>query len=1135
MADTKFLDDFFTYVDKKEKKSNTPATTTSGEGDFLNSFFSYVDNKTPVQQLIQQPDINPTKPPQIKNPIIGDGVTLADINGKSLPDLMRVQDPELLKESGDTGNDPILNLMSELPFYGLGSKLGTSIASTVVKSSPVKGIMGKIISYVYPKVAPGATAMLTGTTAAEVRDAIQTGDPKVRERFDNILLNAGLGGVLEIARFKPKDIQKAWDLVSSKVKSMAGRGTAEIVGAVKRSSGGIESLNKLPVEKQEEVIRTMAEVKQPVPERTTMNEDALSRQKQPTITPEEQGVAKTTQTENWDRQKDKVIGYHSGDLGKKDNIALEAKSLENAKNLKTEPEFIENSPNIGLATKEVVPVNISVEREPKDLTGTLGLIKEWLAPVRSIAEKDPVMNTTMHMARDTVDGYAMEIGHYRDLLKSTWVKLKQVEKNAVIDVLEGKPIAGALSETQKAAYDVADTMRKDAVKIASENFGIDVSKWNPETYFPHVFVGDYKVMVGDKIIEGGFAKTVREGVDKAVEYLKKTPNADIRIVPNTIDSQSTATLLSRKGFNRFIGEIKKATELDRDEILSMMKGVAAIKPRPKYVGNFLQRITNLQGYVKDEKALLIYMNRVLKKKYYDAFRKETEPLISQMQPAYKKYFQELVDDITGVYNPRDPKYKLSRNISKVTNIESKLKLGYRPLSALLNRLQPLQTAYAEIGNYLGRGIYFKRTADGKKIIDLSGVLGEMPKYATGGEMPTGTMGKLNPMYMFSSSEMANRKNVISGGYLFAQKVFQLSPEQAAKRGLTYVQDYLKNSDRYLASYTKRFPQVIEKELQTRGVDGTKKMLSAIEYAKDLNADSNFLYNMADLPKILRKPIGRLVGQFKSYPLNFFATGSKWASELIKEPTNPHYWARMGRFVSANLLLGGVRSVPYVGRQLWKLSVLTLPAGAIGTVIGRGITSLANVDLSGRIGVGEFIPKELTDILGPAAKDVVNLWKAFAPKSIGGKGDSKWRALANTSGFTRDMYNAIQDTDSIDDPNKRMRKIVDATGIEKFLQGIGMPVLRAEVQKDLTKIVLDLTDEYKADKARIVDAVITKKIKMSEGIKAAKEQGIILLPKDIIGEMKQKETPLLRRVFESTPLPVKKESIELIRKATKKEQ
>ena len=35
-----------------------------------------------------------------------------------------------------------------------------------------------------------------------------------------------------------------------------------------------------------------------------------------------------------------------------------------------------------------------------------------------------------------------------------------------------------------------------------------------------------------------------------------------------------------------MNEIKKATELDRDEILSMLKGVAAIKPRGKFVGNF---------------------------------------------------------------------------------------------------------------------------------------------------------------------------------------------------------------------------------------------------------------------------------------------------------------------------------------------------------------------------------------------------------------------------------------------------------------------------------------------------------------------------------------------------------------------
>lgn len=843
---------------------------------------------------------------------------------------------------------------------------------------------------------------------------------------------------------------------------------------------------------------------------------------------------------------------------------------------KSEPEFIDDSPPIGMSIRETMPPGVTVIKARKDLTGIEGKFKQWASPVRTIAMTDPVVNRLLHMGRDTTVGLANEMMHYADRTTVAFKDLKKIEEfkgmdrkaanEKFIDMLETEGRPAGMSPELAERYDQVHSMRLEARKMAEEDMKIAVEEWGmtPEQYWPHIFIGDRQIKKKTidaegkpalKTIDGGFARSQREAVQKVkayfeehhsyllephsaeevTAYLKAHDDANIVIVPRSFDTQYSATLLSRKGFWRFINEVGKASELDTEEVLSLLKGVAAIKPRGKFVGNFLQREVNLGGYIKDPIAFKIYMNRVLRKKWFDPFRKEATDLAASLPPGLREYFMGYIDDIAGKFDPIDNKFQVAKVAARMARTQSYLKLGYRPITAGTNRFQPMQLAFPEIGHYLFRGYAFKKTATGKQIIEDSGIRGQIPKYAVAepGYKLRQKEQWWRPLGLFNISEMANREDVICGGYLYARKVFRMGRERASKRGLGYVYQYL---DHY--GNEQMFPGI--------GLPDAERM-AALEYAKDLNYDVNFDYSAAGIPKMFRSHAGRVAFQFKTFPINFVATTLKWT---IQKPNNPHYWARLGRFVAMNSLLGGVRTIPYIGRKNWKLIALApLVIPLVGednrervrSVFGRGIFTMFGVDMSQRLGPNEFLPRNIRDMLGPTAGDVYNIYRYV-------QGDADWPQLLRSVPAIRDLYRALAETEYIADENKRMRKMVEVSGYEKVLQALGIPLEKVQANRDTMWILGEMTKKYKRDKTKYVDRLIdqlvdagvyeigddTKRATRAEAISKplrdeALSNGIQVDLIDVDIERAKKGTSEAVRRLQTAPLDLKIKQADVIRK------
>jgi hypothetical protein len=153
--------------------------------------------------------------------------------------------------------------------------------------------------------------------------------------------------------------------------------------------------------------------------------------------------------------------------------------------------------------------------------------------------------------------------------------------------------------------------------------------------------------------------------------------------------------------------------------------------------------------------------------------------------------------------------------------------------------------------------------------------------------------------------------------------------------------------------------------------------AARQYAIRANWAQQFTYNIANLPKAMRGPTGRLLTQFKPYlvkELEFMSnlSGKEWI-----------------RYLGMQLALGGPRGYLMVMRSLPILSLLPLWEEAIdeleewmnkkAPIASRGIGALPGlikpewgVDITAPA-TFQF-PKAPLDFVGPALSDLVNLYK-----------------------------------------------------------------------------------------------------------------------------------------------------------------
>jgi hypothetical protein len=231
---------------------------------------------------------------------------------------------------------------------------------------------------------------------------------------------------------------------------------------------------------------------------------------------------------------------------------------------------------------------------------------------------------------------------------------------------------------------------------------------------------------------------------------------------------------------------------------------------------------------------------------------------------------------------------------------------------------------------------------------------------------------------------------------------------------------------------------------------------ASAYARKALRFQNFTYNLAALPDILRSPLGRLIGQYKSYlifELQFIRTLSP---------------AQLCRYAGMQMTLGGfkgfavlLKSVPFIALLMswsgtdpeeWldRLSIASRNAGMPD--LTRGVVGVLGGDIS-QPATFQF-PTDPLQLAGPFLSDVFRLSKAIldAGKYKDFAGEAIGDALTGLSPAMYYWRNLVESVLSEDGAirDRRGRPVYWPNTGELILMGMGIAPTDYKMQRDMVR-------------------------------------------------------------------------------------
>jgi hypothetical protein len=300
---------------------------------------------------------------------------------------------------------------------------------------------------------------------------------------------------------------------------------------------------------------------------------------------------------------------------------------------------------------------------------------------------------------------------------------------------------------------------------------------------------------------------------------------------------------------------------------------------------------------------------------------------------------------TGIFGADEA--KVIKGIATIMQAQAALKIGMNPLLPLVNATQLWINTGSLIGpKWVGHAYTLWNKPEYKKLVQEAGytmrVHGEDAQKLLGGITD-----------LSSSKMMDSINNVV----LYPFKAVEMKHNRALS---------------FIAGYEKAMAPI------SKGGLGMNNIQKAKAFGHEVVNLTQFPYGSASQPIIMGDPMVKMGLQFKTYFLhqvNFIETLSKMAIEGMATGNYKQAYPLM-RLLAGYGLVGGMGSIPlsqYVRNRSAKLNELELKY----PIIGRGVPSLAGIDISYRLGL-EFPDSKasLFDFfLGPTGKNLAQMVKA----------------------------------------------------------------------------------------------------------------------------------------------------------------
>ena len=592
-------------------------------------------------------------------------------------------------------------------------------------------------------------------------------------------------------------------------------------------------------------------------------------------------------------------------------------------------------------------------------------------------------------------------------------------------------------------------LERELLRIIQEDLKIDTSKWRftPENYFHHFWPGDWEVY-NKKSNKRLFFGKFKKAVEFFEKYLIENPNADIVIRKRAVPSSFTTTQLSQPGFWKFVSEVSKYLEITPDDVLDdiTFRGIAAIKRKRVFVGAFMPRLANLGGYLKNPFVVdRIIWNKVLKKKYLEPLSKSLRLKLNELPPNTRADVEKYINLIEKEGMTEPSFWYWAKIANKITKLQANLKLGYRPVSAIVNRLQDVQFTLPDVGlkTWL-RGKMLAHTSEGKELIKKSNILVAPLRYEMGEWKKTYKVKWWKPLGIFSASEQEVRSEAFM--------------------------------ERFLEGYLRFNYKEVNKNFKKYGINKNFKNQEdmALDYAIRAIASDMGYYGIEDFPELFTKhPLLRIPFQFKFVPTLWLdkairvTRGLPPAGTEIFFETNPYTptekIARFVRFWTINLGFSGVRIFDLLLKWVF-------PVGLAYMLLKRprlsnGVFALLGLDVSRSFSPDPFslidINKKWWEMLGIPVSDIIIIMKALKDKNL--------KLLTQVSPQLQRVVSAVLAEEGkvinfyTDIPQAKL------STFERIMLGLGFTPLTLTKARDLQTVISIINDEYKKVKKQIETA------------------------------------------------------------------
>jgi len=696
------------------------------------------------------------------------------------------------------------------------------------------------------------------------------------------------------------------------------------------------------------------------------------------------------------------------------------------------------------------------EREREKVTSILKEIES--GEVINLDKLDPKIKEAVVDTRKFLDFYKTK--HKKFLRESLILGANSTEARIFADVLiSGESVIESTKKWNRYARDYNRTSAEGRMGTTTyadmldlfkewkeiENFGI-------KDYITHAMRGSIALIDSEgRIIS--FAQTKKKAVDEALHYLKENPSVESIMVDTTYRvDKDFQTLVSQKHYRMMKGKIAKlvnqyADDIGKDlaeKLKAELPGKSiAIKPQ-KIWSKFLEEREEVLPGEKDVFDILpLYVHSIEKKHAIDPYILKLRDHLHEFsdRPAVKRVLEKQLEAIRGEYTQGDAivddlldrlgfeqSFAYTRGLAATRTVLTNLKLGYRPVAAIINGLSGMGHIWVKTSaKYMLEAERVLKTEGGKEFIKKNAPsLGVSVIEGMGGDL-VNRLNWYSPLKLFQAPEIPVRERSFMTSYLYGRGEY--------------------------------------------GYDETE----AVEFAKRSVDLQEFNYTVAALPEILRGPGGKTIGQFRAYMIKEI--------EFIRGLKGANQWAK---YLTMQAVLGGPRGLMITLKSL-PIPILCSGGGWLDDLdtwlnnnyprLSRGVFGFFGIDASAPAAF-QF-PEKAADWAGILISDIVRfgrdivmpiineesyLWedvkkftKGVVP--VGRTWHEFWQGLMNEDGWI------------LDEGGNNKYKVEDWTDLVKMAGGF--KVLGASVQELEMRISKALEDKEKAQAKKIVEQIVKR--------------------------------------------------------------